>query len=117
MREAYGHHIFLHPSVTAVDGDTEGGAPVCIAEMLATGMPLVSTWHCDIPEVVGTAHQAYLAEERDIDGLVVALIRLLGHSERWTVLAQEGRQHIEKEYSQAHQAKRLAVHYQRVLEA
>ena len=52
LEEAYTHHIFLSPSVTASDGDTEGGAPVTLIEMLATGMPIVSTTHCDIPEII-----------------------------------------------------------------
>ena len=37
LEEAYRHHIFLSPSVTASDGDTEGGLPVSIIEMAATG--------------------------------------------------------------------------------
>ena len=48
------HHLFLSPSGTAADGDSEGGAPVAIIETAATGMPVVSTTHCDIPEVVMT---------------------------------------------------------------
>ena len=50
--EAYEHDVFLAPSVTASNGDTEGGAPVAIIEMSASGMPIVSTNHCDIPSVV-----------------------------------------------------------------
>ena len=50
--EAYKNHIFISPSITSSDGNTEGGAPVSIIEMMATGIPVVSTTHCDIPEVV-----------------------------------------------------------------
>ena len=46
------HHIFLSPSRTAADGDSEGGAPVTIIEAAASGMPVVSTTHCDIPQAV-----------------------------------------------------------------
>ena len=66
LREAYDHHVFLQPSVIASNGDTEGGAPVAIIEMLATGMPVVSTTHCDIPEVVGPSFSHLLAPERDV---------------------------------------------------
>ncbi|WP_186375949.1 glycosyltransferase, partial [Hyella patelloides] len=51
FQEAYKHHIFLSPSVIAEDGDTEGGAPVSIIETAASGMFVISTTHCDIPEV------------------------------------------------------------------
>lgn len=117
LRAAYAHHVFLHPSVTAKDGDTEGGSPVCITEMLATGMPVVSTWHCDIPEVVGTTHHAYLAKERDIAGFAAALTRLVEQPEAWEALARAGRRRIETEYHRVRQAERLVAHYQRVLEA
>src|SRR5690606_39794503 len=52
MDAAYRHHVFLSPSITASDGDTEGGAPVGLIEMAATGMPVISSRHADIPEVI-----------------------------------------------------------------
>src|SRR5262249_27000068 len=52
LQEAYRHHVFLSPSVTSNDGDCEGGAPVAIIEMAASGMPIISTKHCDIPYVL-----------------------------------------------------------------
>ena len=115
LREAYMHHVFLHPSVTASSGDTEGGAPVCITEMLATGMPVVSTWHCDIPEVVGSTHHAFLAKERDTQGLADCLTRLIEQSEEWEALARAGRQRVETEYHRVRQAVRLVEHYKRIL--
>jgi colanic acid/amylovoran biosynthesis glycosyltransferase len=33
------HHLFLHPSVRAENGDSEGGHPVVLTEMAATGLP------------------------------------------------------------------------------
>ena len=61
LEEAYVHHIFVSPSVTAVNGDTEGGVPVSIIEMAASGMPVVSTTHCDIPEVLQGGMMSLLA--------------------------------------------------------
>ena len=69
-KEASEHHIFLSPSVTALDGDTEGGAPVGLMEMVASGMPVVSTSHCDIPFVLGEELRSYLAAEKDVQGIV-----------------------------------------------
>ena len=77
LHEAYAHHLFLQPSVTAKDGDTEGGAPVAIIEMLATGMPVVATTHCDIPEVVGPALAHLLAPERSVEDLADCIFTLL----------------------------------------
>ena len=41
--------------------------------MIATGMPIVSTRHCDIPEVVHYGTGDWLVEERDVTGLVERL--------------------------------------------
>ena len=98
MREIYKNHIFLSPSVTASNGDTEGGAPVTITQALASGMPVVSTTHCDIPAVVSHAVSGLLSEERDANGLAIQLQWLIEHPEHWPVMAEAGRKHIEAEF-------------------
>ena len=92
MQEA---DIFLHPSVTAADGDSEGGAPTTILEAQALGMPVVSTYHADIPDVVVPGESALLVSERDSEGLAQALIHLLAHPERWEDMGRAGREHVE----------------------
>ncbi len=62
----YQHDLFLSPSVTAANGDTEGGAPVTIIEAAATGLPVVTTNHCDIPFVLGGERGGFLAAEHDV---------------------------------------------------
>lgn len=73
IQEFYRNHIFLSPSVTAADGDTEGGAPVTIIEAAASGMPVVSTTHCDIPYIIKDKEAGFLVPERDVSALVNAL--------------------------------------------
>lgn len=77
------HHIFLSPSVTAPDGDSEGGAPVTIIEAAASGMPVVSTTHCDIPQVVEDGRTGLLAPEGDQEALAHCLSRLAGDPGLW----------------------------------
>jgi len=115
LQEAYDHHLFLQPSITAQDGDTEGGAPVGIIEMLATGMPVVATTHCDIPEVVGPAFAHLLAPERDVLKLAECIKSLLAKPGSWASLVREGRKHIECEYHRSRQAERLSDHYNEIL--
>ncbi|MBK8985269.1 MAG: glycosyltransferase [Chloroflexi bacterium] len=110
--EAYQHHIFLSPSRTAPDGDTEGGAPVSLIDMQATGMPVVSTTHCDIPEVVQHGRTGLLAAEGDIVGLVQHLHWLAENPDAWAGIGTAGRQHIEQEYDARRQGQRLAKIYQ-----
>ena len=66
LEELYRHHIFLSPSMVASNGDMEGGAPVSIIEASASGMPVISTRHCDIPEVVIDKESGYLVAEGDV---------------------------------------------------
>lgn len=115
FEEAYKHHVFLSPSVTASDGDTEGGAPVSIIEMIATGMPVVSTLHCDIPEVVQYGMKDWLVKERDVAGLVNRLKWLVDHPEGWKKFLTVGRKHIELEFNVIEQGKRLLNYYREVV--
>jgi colanic acid/amylovoran biosynthesis glycosyltransferase len=116
LEEAYKHHVFLSPSVTASDGETEGGTNMAIAEMLASGMPVVSTRHCDIPETVQDGVSGLLANERDVDGLVKDLKWLVDHPEKWLSMADAGRRHMEKEYNAKVQGQRLASLYRHLVE-
>jgi colanic acid/amylovoran biosynthesis glycosyltransferase len=112
--EAYAtHHILLAPSVTARDGDTEGGAPVVVTEALATGMPVVATRHADIPHVVADGVSGFLAAERDVDALGAALARLGAEPERWPAMGRAARARIEAEFNAKVQADRLAAWYER----
>jgi colanic acid/amylovoran biosynthesis glycosyltransferase len=107
LEEAYKHHIFISPSVTASDGDTEGGAPVTLIEMAATGMPIISTTHCDIPSIVLHGKTGLLAAERDVDGLSRHLRRYVEHPESWREMLILGRRHIEIKYDVVKQAAKL----------
>ncbi|SCY89911.1 glycosyltransferase [Desulfoluna spongiiphila] len=115
MKESYNHHIFLSPSITANDGDTEGGAPVTIIEMMATGMLVVSTSHCDIPGVVKYGNENWLVPENDITELSNRLKWLSENRESWEPMIFKGRNHIEKEFDTIHQSHRLAQHYKSLL--
>ena len=107
FEEAYRHHLFISPSVTAVDGDTEGGAPVTIIEMAATGMPIVSTTHCDIPAVVLHGKTGLLAPERDSPALYECLRWFVRHPERWQEMLEAGRKHVEDQYNVVSQVRKL----------
>jgi colanic acid/amylovoran biosynthesis glycosyltransferase len=115
LDEAYRHDVFLSPSVTASDGDTEGGAPVAIIDMAATGLPVVSSRHCDIPEVVKDGVTGLLAEERDVEGLAERLIMLARDAELRRIMGKAGRRHVEENYDVRRLVARLEDAYKRVL--
>lgn len=117
FEEAYRHHIFLSPSLEARDGDTEGGAPVSIIEMAASGMPVISTRHCDIPEVIEDGITGLLADERDIEGLVLHLRWLVEHPRQWRGMLEAGREHITLHYDAKRQGRKLEQVYSDIISA
>jgi colanic acid/amylovoran biosynthesis glycosyltransferase len=103
--------LFLSPSVTASDGDAEGGAPVALIEAQAAGLPVVASRHCDIPEVVQDGVTGLLVPERDVDGLAEAIQSLLSDPSRWAPLGRAGRDHVEQEFNVRRQVERTEKLY------
>ncbi len=101
------HDILLQTSVTAQNGDGEGGAPVILLDAQAAGMPIVATTHADIPESVKGGESGFLAPERDIEALAHYIRELVEHPERWEDLGRAGRKHVETQYNAAKQVVEL----------
>lgn len=108
-QEALGNHIFIQASRTADNGDEEGGAPVTLIEMLATGMPIVATRHCDIPEV--TPEGSWLAEEGNPESLEEELRDCLQQADQWPEVGKRGREFVERHHSAENQGARLGEIY------
>lgn len=73
--------VFIQPSRTASNGDTEGGAPTILLEAQAVGLPIVTTRHADIPTVAPAGRGIFLSEETDTTQLADNLFQALRRSE------------------------------------
>jgi colanic acid/amylovoran biosynthesis glycosyltransferase len=98
QKEMMNSDIFLHPSVTALDGDNEGGAPVSIIEASAMGLPVISTLHADIPEVIINGETGLLVAERNVSELTDKILLLMNSVDLREKFGNNGRNHIEKYY-------------------
>jgi colanic acid/amylovoran biosynthesis glycosyltransferase len=96
LKEMQNADIFVHPSVTAENGDSEGGAPTTILEAQAQGLPVVSTYHADIPNIVVAGKSALLSKENDVDALVDNLAYLIDNQDVWEKMGAAGREFVEK---------------------
>jgi colanic acid/amylovoran biosynthesis glycosyltransferase len=75
-------HALLHPSLTADDGDSEGGAPTILLEAQAIGTPIVSSYHADIPNVLPAGPGVRLCPEKDVEALATGLIEVISAGAR-----------------------------------
>ena len=67
--------IFVHPSVTSKNGDKEG-IPGAVVEAMASGLPVISTFHAGIPYVLNHNETGLLVNEWDVDQLSRYIIEL-----------------------------------------
>lgn len=63
---------FVQHSVTSQGGDKEG-TPLAIMEAGCSGLPVISTRHAGIPDVVIHGETGLLCEERDVDAMANAM--------------------------------------------
>lgn len=109
-------HVFVQASKTTPDNRKEG-TPMAIADVMATGMPVVATKHSDIPELVVDDVTGYLANENDLPDLIWVLKKLLSNPEKISELGAQARVHVEREFNVKIQAERLEQYYFDLLKA
>jgi len=62
------------------------------------GLPVISTYHSGIPELIEDGVTGYLVPERDVDALADRLEHLINHPEWWPAMGLQGRKKIEQEF-------------------
>lgn len=110
----HSHHIFVLPSVTASDGAQEG-IPGSVREAMATGMPVISTVHSGIPELVVDGESGYLVPEHDVDALADRLQDLATNPEQWAEMGRSGRAQVEQGFEINGLNERLVRIYRHVI--
>lgn len=106
--------LFCLPSITSSTGEKEG-IPGVLVEAMASGLPVVSTWHAGIPEAVLDGITGYLVRERATDELCERLVHLVDHPELWGELGRAGRKHVEEHFDSKVLAAKLENIYDTVL--
>ena len=110
-------HILIQPSVTAVNGDTEGGAPTVILEAQALGIPVISTLHADIPNIVAEPIKKFLVPERDLSSLTDAIANLLTKPQTWPEISLAGRKFVEKFHNINKLTPQLETQFEKLINA
>lgn len=89
---------FVQHSIVASSGDSEG-TPVAVLEASASGLPVVSTFHAGIPDVIEDRVTGFLVAEKDIDSMADRMIRLIKSPELAQTMGEAGRKRISYEFS------------------
>lgn len=109
-------NLYTQHCVTTRSGDTEG-LGLSFVEASARGLPVVSTRHNGIPEVVLHGKTGLLSEEHDIEAMANHICELAVDPARWTAMGQAGRAHIESRFSVDHAIDaQFAVYEQAILD-
>ena len=92
-------HLFLHPSEMTSDQNQEG-VPNSMLEAMATGLPVIATWHGGIPEAVTHERDGLLVPERDVEALFQAMRRLAAAPEEWARFGAAAAETVRAEFEQ-----------------
>ncbi len=99
-------HAFVHHSVTSKIGDTEG-LPTALMEAMAMQLPVLSTLHSGIPELVENGVHGYLVAERDVAAYAEAMQQILA----WDYLP-ESRDKVMQHFEKQQHGRLLEQYYQ-----
>jgi glycosyltransferase involved in cell wall biosynthesis len=106
--------IFCVPSITARNGDSEG-LPIVFTEAQAMGVPVVSSRHAGIPEVVRHGETGLLAAERDHGALADHLVRYLTDEAFWGACSARAREWMQQRFDLCQQTAKLEDIYSKSL--
>jgi glycosyltransferase involved in cell wall biosynthesis len=81
---------FVQHSITAKSGDMEG-TPVAILEASAAGVPVISTYHAGIPDVVEHKKTGLLCNEHNVDAMYKNMLKLIENKDLSKKLGASGK--------------------------
>ncbi len=87
--------VYVQHSVTPIDGDQEG-FPNSILEAASFGLPVVSTIHAGIPEIVLDGKSGFLVQEYDYLAMSVKIIQLLSDEVLRIKMGDFGKKYIQE---------------------
>lgn len=98
--------LLLAPSKTATNGDSEG-IPNVLKEAMIAGVPVVTSRHAGIPELVTDGVTGFLCDENSEQDLYRSLKRAMSHKDQWPDIADKARNKVLKEYDPMRCAEKL----------
>gem|GEM_PF-739730 len=101
--------IVVLTSVTAMNGDQEG-LPVTLVEAQAMGLPVISSYHSGIPELVVHGSTGLLSAERDVNQIAEHMDTLINNPVMRISMGAKGRERALAEFDIEQLNDRLAAY-------
>ncbi len=109
-------HVFILHSIVADDGDMEG-IPCSLMEAMAQGLPVISTYHSGIPELIDHNVSGLLGEERDVDVLEALMMKFINEPQIWADMTKAAREKVEDEFERKKETQRLIETFEKTIAA
>lgn len=106
--------LFCAASLEAANGDVEG-IPNTLKEAMALGVPVISTTHAGIPELITHNHEGFLVQENNVDELAAALEFMLNNRQQWEPFTIAARKKVETHFDAKQQLLLQAKYYDELL--
>ncbi|WP_198675376.1 glycosyltransferase [Pleomorphovibrio marinus] len=105
--------IFLLPSITASDGNSEGQGLV-LQEAQIMGLPVVASLHNGIPEGMMDGKTGFLVPERDTSALAQNIGKLLNDETLRKKMGENGRKFVISNFDNLELIKNLSNYYSKI---
>ena len=115
LKALFNADVFIHPSVTAENGDKEG-IPGAIVEAMASGLPVISTYHAGIPYIIENQQTGVLVNEWDVDALAEGILELAENSSKRKMIGLAGQEYAMNNLDLFEKEKELEEIYMSLIE-
>lgn len=89
---------FVQHSITSLSGDVEG-MPVAVLEASAAALPVISTRHAGIPDVIIENETGFLVDEHDVESMAAYMIKILEEEGLAQKMGKAGRKNIKENFN------------------
>lgn len=97
---------YVQHSIKTESNDSEG-TPVSMLEALATGLPVVSTKHAGIIDLVRDRENGFLVTERDVENMYLCLLKIYESRQLSEELGRNARASFHHQYKKEHSIQKL----------
>ncbi len=110
------YHIFIHPSSSSLLSGSMEDTPTAILEAMACGLPIISTYHAGIPDLVLNNYNGRLVPERNLDLLISVIESFMLNQECINTYGRNSRKLTEERFDSDLNAHKNEILYNSIIQ-